>query len=101
MLAKRLRLPAEELEDTRSWAKNSSSFFIARKRPRRLLYARFAVIVGIKVDKRSSMRHLLKRRVATELYKHREGAHDIIVSVLPAARDLPAKVFKKQLMQII
>jgi ribonuclease P protein component len=100
MPAKRRRLPAAELKDTRGFAKRSSQYFIVRSRVNGLPHSRFAAIVGAKVDKSSVGRHLLKRRIAESLQPMKDN-RDIVVTVLPAAKELPRKQFLQELEKVI
>lgn len=56
-----------------------------------------AVTVGLKVDRRATKRHLLKRRVAAMLRERQEDSRDVIVSVMPPAASLPRKAFVEEL----
>ena len=100
MPASRFRLPAEILKDSRGLYKRSSSFFILRARPNGLKHPRFAAIVGAKVDRRSSVRNKLKRRIR-EFLRTKPDPRDLIVTVLPPAAKAPQKTFMKELEQIL
>ena len=102
MPATRSRLPSTELKDLRNFTrKRASSFFIVRSRENRLPHDRVAVIVSVKVDRRSTARHLMKRRVAGYLSLKRQGGKDIVVTVLPPAAALPRKAFLERLEEIL
>lgn len=100
MPAKRLRLPAAVLKDTRGFNKRSSHFFIVRTKSNQLPHPRLAVIVSAKVDRTSAGRHRLKRR-ATEHLRLLSGGRDLILTVLPAAKDLPRKTFLQEMAKLL
>lgn len=100
MPAQRLRLPTSALQDTRGFTKRSSRLFVVRFKANQLSHPRFAIIVSVKVDRSSVGRHRLKRR-ATERLRSRLGGWDMIVTVLPAAKDLPRKEFLQELDRLL
>lgn len=114
MLRKRMRVPAEILKDGKGLTKRSSPFFIVRSRPNHLSHDRFAVVVSIKTSPKATERHTLKRRITAALTAPlttpllekagggQEGANrDIIVSVLPAARNLGRKELLLELGKLL
>lgn len=100
MLARRSRLPASVLKDTRGFGKRSSQFFIVRSRANRLAHSRFAVVVSAKVDRSAVGRHRLKRRAMGRL-RLEAGGRDVVVTILPAARHLPRKQFLREIDQTL
>jgi ribonuclease P protein component len=102
MLRRSWRVPADMLKDARGFARRSSPFFTVRMRPNGLSHPRFAVVLGIRVDRRATSRHSLKRRILAHLRRagagpdhqgalRRNAGRDIIVSVHPRTRALPRK----------
>lgn len=100
MVARRSRLPASTLKDTRGFDKRSSRFFIVRFRQNQLDRPRFAVIVGVKVDRSSVGRHRLKRRTSESL-RLVSGGWDFAITILPPAKDLSRAKFAEELNQLI
>ena len=99
-MAKRLRLPAATLNDTRGFVRRASPLFIVRSRANGLGHPRFSVIVSIKVDRRSTERHRLKRRVSGYLrLKQRTG--DFIITVLPPAKSLSRPAFLQEIDRLL
>jgi ribonuclease P protein component len=97
MLPKKLRLPARSPRGGAWTTKKPSPFFTIRTRPNQLGHPRIAVAVGLKVDKRATRRHLIKRRVVAMLREWEKGNRDIIVSVMPPAAELSRKTFIEEL----
>ena len=103
MLPRKRRLPRESI---RSLQKRKASGtvrgqdFLARFADNGGKTNRYAVTVGVKVDKRSTKRHFLRRRVESRMLGWRDGGQDVLVSVLPSAAKLPFSELGKELSEI-
>ena len=85
MLKKENRLPARYFREKYRVEKRNS-LFVVKKRDNGLLLRRFAVVITKRVDKRSSHRNRLKRKIYELIRKNKleEGqGEDIIIFVLP------------------
>lgn len=78
-----------------------SSFFILKTAPNQAKLTRFAVVIGARVDRRSSRRHTLKRRAAEVLKRGNFGVEDVILIVLPPANDLSSREFSLELNKLL
>ena len=100
MPAQRFRLPAAELKDTRGFAKKHSQAFIVRAKANGLKHPRIAVIVPAKVDRTAVGRHRMKRRVM-ERIRAKGGGWDVVVTALPASRDMPRKALAVEMDKLL
>lgn len=92
MLKKENRLSKKKDFDA-VWQKGRSSFdkiLGVKILPNKLEINRFGIMIGLKVSKKAVERNKIKRRIR-EIIKISEGdlknGFDIVISVLPAARD--------------
>lgn len=106
MLQKVFRLPIQE------WMKDKKSktiaikgdFFIARKKDNEKTFSRFGVLVSAKVFKSAVKRNRIRRKVfeAIRASKLCEiPGKDVLISISPAAADLPEKKAMESLSVIL
>lgn len=70
MLVKKYRVPREEMEAVMKSGKSfHTDFFYVKFLPNKLNFQRLAVVIPIKIEKKSSGRHLLKRRITSVIEK--------------------------------
>ncbi len=97
MLPRSKRLPKEEFSHLRrvkvllSTRKSEHApYFLIKYKTNGRIYNRFAVIVGTNVDKRSTRRHLWKRRFLARLRMWPDNGKDFLIVTHPAITTLGA-----------
>jgi len=101
MLSRRQRIPSADLRQAQKAIISRSPSFVITGRKNGLPEARFAIVVGVKVDRRSVRRHLLKRRASGVLEKTELKGQDIVLLILPPANILSAKAFRENLAAML
>jgi ribonuclease P protein component len=99
MVAKKFRVPSTLIASARRPTLSSPLFF-ATIVSNRLSFCRVAVVVGTKVDRRSTVRHKIKRIMLHLLRSVPLGSHDVIIHALPAIRDAKEEDLRCELRKI-
>lgn len=101
MFPRRARVPASELKTANTSVKRRSLFFILKTAPNHSRGTRYAVIVGVNVDRKSVRRHTLKCRASAVLKRYDLGDADVVLIVLKNANTLSAEEFRDNLNKIM
>lgn len=112
MLAKKYRLPIQEFYIKSTGDKQRSnlqtvkknSFFIVTLKNSKFSYSRFGVSVGVKVYKLAVRRNFLRRKIynsVTPWVFEIKPSKDVMITVLPKAKDLDFKLLNKELVQLL
>jgi ribonuclease P protein component len=91
VLARRFRVPGQQLKGLKGRTMARSLYFIAKATRNTLSYSRFAVVVGKNVHSGSVYRHSVKRRIVASLLNQNFGGCDIVIIVLVNAKKLSLK----------
>lgn len=100
MLSKRQRVPRGVFSSRKPAIRFATPRFFARVKPNTEGHNRFAVVVGTKVDKRSTKRNFIKRAVLGCAKEWPSLSSDIIIHITPAARDIPLLKLKEEIDEL-
>ncbi len=102
MLSKKFRVPREEMEMIMKSGKSfHTDFFYAKFLPNKFSFQRFAVVIPIKIEKKSSGRHLLKRRITSVIERFiKNSFQKSFDSVILAKKNSPTLSFSEVALEI-
>jgi len=96
MLAKKFRLPFwefyQKFDET-----FTTSYFTIKIKKNRLGYNRFGIILPTKVEKKSSSRHYLKRRLSCFLRNLPNFSRDFLIIALPSLKKISQEKNKEEI----
>lgn len=97
MLSRKQRVPREVFSSRGQTKMVATRHLSVRLKKNTEGFNRFAVVIGTKVDKRSTRRNLLKRRIFGRVKEWQNFSSDIIIHIIPAARDISSTELKKEI----
>lgn len=100
MYPKKQRLPIAEFNKLKSSRKNYS-LFLVKTCPNSKGYNRFGIIIGQKIEKKSTKRHYFKRQIANYLLKLPNLSLDILVIAKPSLKQASKSSLRNELNQIL
>ncbi|HUX35649.1 MAG TPA: ribonuclease P protein component [Candidatus Paceibacterota bacterium] len=99
MISKKLRVPSS-IFLKKPAHRFFSDYLQARISPNNFGYNRLGAAIGIKVDKRSVKRHLLKRTILDAAAAQKNISSDIIIVAKPEIAGLTKEEVKKEVSEI-
>ncbi|MBI4085746.1 MAG: ribonuclease P protein component [Candidatus Liptonbacteria bacterium] len=87
MTTKKLRLPPQRFSE-RPAGRVSSGYFLIKVFKNNLTHNRFGVVIGAKVDKRSSKRNFWRRAILNCAGQYAGSGKDLLIIVSPRIREL-------------
>ena len=100
MLPRLKRLPVAEivsLQRSRAERPTKSHLFIIKERMNGVGRNRYAVAISLRVDKRSSRRNFLRRRIHGALDKWPDSGRDVLIIGLPALSQASETEIRREL----
>lgn len=99
MIAKKLRLPRQRFSE-RPVSRIGSDYFLVKIFRNDLGRNRFGVVIGTKVDKRSTKRNFWRRMILNYARRQINFGKDILIIVSPRIRELTKNAAEQELEKI-
>jgi ribonuclease P protein component len=99
MIARKFRLPRQKFSE-RSFDRINSDYFLVKVFENELGHNRFGVVIGAKVDKRSSRRNFWRRTILHYAKRQVNFGKDLIIIVSPRICELSKNKVEQELEKI-